>query len=154
MDYTPHCQICERDIKAKNGIIAHHGYTRPYPQEQTRSCDGARQLPYEVSRDAIPAAIDNTKAYLGYQEDRLKAYMKEGPEELTRFVGFGRTSHVMTRPENFDPKYSAENWESTPSKGYEREFYTTIRQIKRNIVDATQEVKRLTARYDNWVKVA
>lgn len=148
------CQICEREIKANTGVIAHHGYTRPYPQEQTRSCDGARELPYEVSRDAIPRAIQNTKAFLGHQEDRLKAYMEQGPEELTRLVGYGRPAQTLTRPEGFDPKYSAENWETAPAKGYEREFYSTIRQIKGNIEAAKDEIKRLTKRYDNWKLLA
>lgn len=25
------CQICGRPIKAKNGLISHHGYRRPTP---------------------------------------------------------------------------------------------------------------------------
>jgi hypothetical protein len=149
-----HCQICEREIKAKNGIIAHHGYTRPYPQEQTRSCDGARELPYEVSRDAIPAAIQNVKAFRDYQKSLLVSYMKEGPETLTYFPGVSYLpTETLERPEGFDPKYSAENWEYQPHKRYEREFYKAIKQIKSNLVAAGQELGRLQKRYDNWVKV-
>ncbi len=153
MQELNHCQICERDIKAKNGIIAHHGYTRPGWGEQTRSCDGARELPYEVSRDAIPAAIENVARFLKSQENRLKDYMNEGPETLLYFPGYHRPTETLNRPEGFNPRYSAENWESLPNKRYEREFYNAIRQIKSNIVSAKREVNRLTNRYNNWRKV-
>lgn len=43
------CQICGRDIKAKSGKIAHHGYTRPGMGWQTGSCEGARHQPLELS---------------------------------------------------------------------------------------------------------
>lgn len=53
------CQICGRTIKAKQGLIAHHGYTRPGMGFQTPSCYGARRLPYEHTQgyDAILGAI-------------------------------------------------------------------------------------------------
>lgn len=60
-----HCQICEREIKAKSGLIAHHGYTRPHAQGwQTPSCMGARYRPYEVACDRLPAAIDAVAAHI------------------------------------------------------------------------------------------
>ena len=53
------CQICGRAILAKTGLIAHHGYQRPDGRGyQTASCPGARELPYEVSRDFIPTVRD------------------------------------------------------------------------------------------------
>ncbi len=52
------CQICGREIKAKSGLISHHGYKRPNGQGwQTASCSGARHVPYEVGHDALDAAI-------------------------------------------------------------------------------------------------
>jgi hypothetical protein len=42
------CQICARRIMASKGKIAHHGYERPQGwHEQTGSCYGARELPFE-----------------------------------------------------------------------------------------------------------
>lgn len=55
---TTTCQICGREIKAKNGRIAHHGYSRPLPGLQTSSCYGARALPYEESRERLRRYID------------------------------------------------------------------------------------------------
>jgi hypothetical protein len=49
------CQICNRKILANTGIVAHHGYQRPDLGSgwQTQSCFGARELPFEVSRDKL-----------------------------------------------------------------------------------------------------
>lgn len=47
------CQICGRPIFAESGVIAHHGYQRPGDGWQTASCPGARELPYEVSRERL-----------------------------------------------------------------------------------------------------
>lgn len=47
------CQICGRPILAETGVIAHHGYQRPGGGWQTASCYGARELPFEVSRDVL-----------------------------------------------------------------------------------------------------
>lgn len=56
---TMHCQICNRRILANTGLIAHHGYQRPYEQHwQTSSCYGARERPFEVSRDRLGQYID------------------------------------------------------------------------------------------------
>ncbi|MDE2096554.1 MAG: hypothetical protein KGL39_04850 [Patescibacteria group bacterium] len=47
------CQICGRPIFAELGLIAHHGYERPGEGWQTESCIGARELPFETSRDVL-----------------------------------------------------------------------------------------------------
>ena len=68
-----HCQICGRPIRAKTGVIAHHGYTRPQYGSgwQTASCYGARALPYEVSTDRLPGAIAECGAWKARIEQRL-----------------------------------------------------------------------------------
>lgn len=55
------CQCCGRDILAETGVIAHHGYERPGQGWQTASCPGARELPFEASRDALGEYIQNLK---------------------------------------------------------------------------------------------
>jgi len=53
------CQACGREIGVKNAVIAHHGYQRPFGWgEQTSSCFGARELPYEVSKKVLEAHVD------------------------------------------------------------------------------------------------
>lgn len=53
MKHARTCQICGRPIFAETGVIAHHGYRRPYEGYQTKSCYGARHLPFEKSRDIL-----------------------------------------------------------------------------------------------------
>lgn len=55
------CQCCERRIHANTGTIAHHGYERPGHGWQTGSCVGAKELPFEVSRDRLGSMIDAWK---------------------------------------------------------------------------------------------
>lgn len=74
------CQICEREIKAKGGIIAHHGYKRPGNGWQTSSCMGARFQPYEVSADRIPSVIDTYKQWA----EREEASAEEADGRATR----------------------------------------------------------------------
>lgn len=56
-----HCQCCGRAILSKGGVIAHHGYERPGQGWQTRSCYGARHLPWEVDRGVLGLMIDALK---------------------------------------------------------------------------------------------
>ena len=58
------CQCCGRAILAETGLIAHHGYERPYEGYQTASCFGARHLPFEVSRDRLGQEIELVKSQL------------------------------------------------------------------------------------------
>jgi len=52
------CQCCGRQIEAKRGNIAHHGYQRPGQGWQTSSCIGAMFPPFQVSRDRLGYLID------------------------------------------------------------------------------------------------
>jgi len=56
------CQICGRRIFAEAGVIAHHGYQRPYEGVQTASCYGARKLPFEVTCDDLQKDYDQAHA--------------------------------------------------------------------------------------------
>lgn len=58
------CQVCARAILANKGHIAHHGYQRPGDGWQTESCGGAKELPFEVSRDALGVEIAHARAYV------------------------------------------------------------------------------------------
>jgi hypothetical protein len=96
------CQICGRPIKAKKGLIAHHGYTRPYKQGwQTSSCMGARYRPYEVACDRIPVAIEAVKNHIVVLENQIKDLKTNPPETITYFSWGGRSDQTYSRPENF-----------------------------------------------------
>jgi hypothetical protein len=51
------CQICGRMTRAKQGIIAYHGYKRPWDGYQTASCIGAQHSPFEVSNEVLLGVI-------------------------------------------------------------------------------------------------
>lgn len=95
------CQICGRPIYAEVGVIAHHGYERPGLGWQTASCPGARELPFEVSRDVLVAHIARERVWLaGLVEGRNKVVRDFGPvaRDFTREVHprkpFGRQEHT------------------------------------------------------------
>lgn len=141
------CQICGRDIKSKNGVIAHHGYTRPDSGWQTKSCMGARNLPYEISCDVIPVAIDSLKTYLFNERHKLNKMMVNPPDELQRSEFTGKEGWHMVihkKPDDFNPKklggYS----------GYESAFSSLKYEIERNIESADRNIEYLEERLRNW----
>ena len=78
-DHTGCCQICARRIKIPHGRIAHHGYLRPGWGEQTTSCPGARQLPFEADCSVLEKYVREASESLAaisaniarYERDRL-----------------------------------------------------------------------------------
>jgi len=121
------CQICEREIKSKKGFIAHHGYTRPEKGWQTDSCMGARQLPYEKSRDIIPKVIQSIKNFIGLREVEIKE-VEKGEIAVPFFRGKVEPSNSM---------YKIRQSEYLSKLGYE-------------IKSAEKEIERLQKRYDEW----
>lgn len=76
-----HCQICGRDIGIGAGVIAHHGYQRPkWYGGQTRSCEGARELPYEVSCDVLRRHIGEVEVDRANAAAWLAKVVANGPD--------------------------------------------------------------------------
>lgn len=137
-----HCQICERAILARTGLIAHHGYERPGGGWQTPSCFGARQLPYEEDREAIPNFI----AWLNLR-------LTEKEKECARVSGHPRVAvpnpfPPPLRPRKDGPPYKALIEPGEPRYEDWRESYE--RQLKQQIKDIRYEIKRLEKRYADW----
>ena len=124
-----HCQICEREIKASKGLIAHHGYQRPGDGWQTDSCMGARQLPYEESRDIIPKAIQQINNFIGLKTAEIKE-VEKGEIAVPFFKG---------KVEPTSPMYKLRLGEY-------------IEKLKYQIKLAERDKERLQLRYDNWRK--
>ena len=129
MENKFHCQICEREIKAKKGLISHHGYTRPGGGYQTGSCGGARNLPYEISRDAIPKEILRISNFIEHR-NKLLEKVKAGVVPI------------------FDTVLGKEIEPTHPS--YSNRKYTYESNLNFYIKQAEREVSRLQKRYDNW----
>lgn len=147
-----HCQICERKIKCASGVCAHHGYERPERGSgyQTESCIGARYRPYEISRERIPYAISMTKLRLdSAREWRLK---------LNSFPELFRDEYVLDA-EGKRVK-DAKGQDKVKRVGYKQgdEPYMKlhayhVNDADRDVANWERELKRLQARYDNWVEV-
>ena len=150
-----HCQICGREVQAKKGLIAHHGYQRPGSGWQTSSCLGARHKPYEEARDRLPYAIGNLTQYRDHKKKFLNGLMKKPPAflEKEKFEGYGSKRKSVgkirhDKPSNFDPysdKYSYDE--------YTQIFKAERESAKLQIRMAESTLKDLQARYDNWKKV-
>lgn len=151
-----HCQICARAIKAKQGLIAHHGYQRPNRGSgwQTASCLGARHPPYEVSRDRIRYVVDKVvKPYLAMQETSYKDWLDNPPAKIDvykRGVYFVKPEVAVTyaRPEGFKPPKDEVGSYSPGS--YEGQHMARRWEFQRCIRAATHDIKSLEKRYAEW----
>ena len=151
-----HCQICARDIKANTGLIAHHGYQRPGSGWQTASCDGAKQLPYEVSCDYIPVVIERYKLHATNQENLADEMLRSPAAVITRhhISGFtNKETHTteFTKPDGFDP-YAAVNAgaRSFSFSTYENEFVKQYDAHRNNVKDINAAIEFLQQRYESW----
>lgn len=150
---TTHCQICARDIKANTGLIAHHGYQRPGYGWQSASCDGAKQLPYEVSRDFIPVVIDRYET-LQYMHDRAADEMlREPADEITHtsknLYNGQTTTETYKRPQDFDA-YDTVNNGFSYYDDYAKEFSKQYKEHRKTAKDIASTIEYLQNRYDSW----
>lgn len=149
MEIKNTCQICAREIKAKNGIIAHHGFKRPGGGWQTQSCYGARYLPYEVSCDRIPDVIEIVKNYIKNQEEWVVEFLKNPPDELRRERHWGEYV-TYTRPENFNTKEALNRGGYSGDQMYDLEFTERLHRTEREIKQAKRDLQTLEERLVNW----
>ena len=117
------CQCCGRAIFAEKGLIAHHGYERPYEGWQTASCRGARELPFEVSQELLLEEI----AWLEQRVAATKAKIAglEVAEELSWTIQTREVEYVMgKRKAKYETlKVTAETFEETRLKIAEIQGY-------------------------------
>jgi hypothetical protein len=143
------CQICERTIKAKTGVIAHHGYQRPGDGWQTASCFGARNLPYEVSCDRIQPYIDMVTNYRTGRENYIQSLVDFPPDEVTIYLFSGeKNPRIFPRPADF--KSNEDHSYRNRYSSYEGEWQHRISEAKREIEKATREIERMENRLAAW----
>ncbi len=153
---TPTCQICGRAIKANTGLIAHHGYQRPYQQyHQTASCFGARRVPYEVGHDAIDEYLVLLAAWIADVKTRRDEFRKNPPATLTyqRHDAYLRPvgeALIRERPEGFDPT----NFYGSIPRTYENLYMNRAAELANEINSLRRDHKELTARRAAWKAAA
>lgn len=149
------CQICERKIMAKSGTVAHHGYTRPGNGWQTGSCPGAKEFPYEVSCELIPPIIESIKNFKAMKQQFIADMKAKPPVVLTKtyknLYSGETTVETFDRPENFNVEKAVNN-EFSYYEDYYKQFHIAIYSAERDIKGAEEDIVRLTARVENWVK--
>ena len=157
------CQICAREIKAKNGLIAHHGYERPVYRSgwQTASCLGARGLPYEVSADLLPGAINIVSGHvLRLSEDlarlaskppvanpRHASWLNRQPSKRVRSDGspIPEPPLLLARIEPTEAVPYPDNYE------YDQTYQSLHYHTKLALDQATEQLAFLEHRLGAWV---
>jgi len=102
------CQICGRAVRTPNGRIAEHGYRRMDWGFNVNSCHGSRELPFEVSREALGEWIETVR-------ERIEALRNATPEtrrerhEVSRQLNICNMEleHQTERFEKWTPKAEA-----------------------------------------------
>jgi hypothetical protein len=146
------CQICAREIKAGDGLIAHHGYKRPGHGWQTASCMGAKFAPYEVSRDRLPAVVRVVTDYLTTTRKTLRELLKGPPATFTvqprdAWGNKRGEPRVYACPVDFDPNDSIRLGSTMPGT-YGGEFRKERRRLEDGIAAAVRDLKFFRARYE------
>lgn len=166
------CQICERAIKIVKGwlwvddpkssgkkqqfsdILAHHGYQRPWGEGwQTESCQGARNLPYEVSCALIPPVIEMVKKYIVNVKALQKEWHDNPPAELAepiRWKGHVPEKVSHPKPADFDPDKNSGSFNMTPDGRYRSIYAHFVYRRKTALEQAERGVKRLEKRVADW----
>lgn len=152
------CQCCGRKILANKGVIAHHGYERPYEGWQTESCMGARELPFEASRSTLGVLINSLKAYKvrleqGYQDIvdekhdiKLTYQVYENRKPVDKFIMVNRFTWDDIKLQN-QHVFIRHSWYTFDSIK-ESKLYSQ----KLKIESITRDIEQQQRRYENWVQ--
>lgn len=150
---TTTCQICGRGILANTGVIAHHGYQRPGDGYQTKSCMGARYLPYEVSCDRIQYAIEAITNYKNDEQKALDGWLASPPQTIIDYdknYYTGKTTELKyEKPADF--VYGG--YASIP-RTYANEYSRRVYAFQRTIKACGEQIAYLTDRLQKWVAPA
>lgn len=153
------CQICGREIFAETGVIAHHGYHRPGWGIQTPSCEGARELPFEVSRSVLAAHIDQQEwALEALRAQHAKVAAETAPvnssyakprtndhyKAETVFVSFTRESFDEVIAKH--PQYGRHRGVIT----FDTEKERALNNLSNQIASAKDYLKWQRNRFINW----
>lgn len=154
------CQICARGILAELGAIAHHGYERPGDGYQTASCPGAKELPFEVSRERLGEHIvhqkdrlANSRAFLArvIAEDGDLAWTYEDRTACTKRWHQGVDKMVFVNRANWVEEFAAAKAVgSTSTATYDSVKAGTIARTEADIKSTADNITFQQARYDGW----
>jgi hypothetical protein len=147
---TATCQVCGRAIKAKSGLIAHHGYTRPYEGWQTASCQGARYVPYEESCDRLKEVAVMVERFVARQEEAFANFLAIPPQTITVFErrgSYGKGKEVVyTKSETFNK----DHYYARIPETYENAYDNRKHDYARTIEAAKADLSIMQRRINEW----
>lgn len=126
------CSCCFRGIAVTAaGKMAHHGYQRPFEGYQTRSCDGTRFPPLEVSTEGLEWLIWHMEEHRDQVQDRL-----DRKESLTKLTYSLREKGQVVRKEvekghpDWDRRFRS--WEAAAQEEL-RQTHATLDQLGKTL---------------------
>jgi hypothetical protein len=144
------CQVCGRQIKAKTGLIAHHGYKRPYEGWQTASCEGARYVPYEVSCERLIEVTTWVEKFIQDQELFLADLLTTPPQTITVFEkwgSYGKGEEVTyERPSDF----KQDGYQYCIPRTYDSAYGNRKFSLQTNIKAAKADFSIMQRRIQEW----
>ncbi len=145
------CQVCGRNIKASKGLIAHHGYRRPYDGWQTASCQGARYVPYEESCERLKEIAVVVQDFISLQEESLTDFLSNPPENLTvleRKSSYSKgVERIYGRPSDFQQD---NKFRSQMPRTYENVYSCRVSSIEEKIKMAKADLEEMKERIVRW----
>jgi len=146
------CQVCGRAIKASTGLIAHHGYRRPYKAGwQTASCEGARYLPYEVSCDRLREVMEIVKNFIASQEKTLATLLSTPPQTIIVYERRSSWDKEGTRKEYTKPDdFKQDSYRSRIPRTYECVYADKKSDYEQTIRMAKADFSSMERRLREW----
>jgi hypothetical protein len=154
------CQCCARQVCARTGVIAHHGYRRPVEGWQSASCFGARHIPFEAARGRLGDLIDRLRFEMAGEERAVEDVEAERapvvltlPDRSKPIGGHGRrpTRTVVVTRDNFDEVRLAGEIDIL-SLDYESLKARHLVSRRRSIDRLMQELAAQSKRFGEWRK--
>lgn len=150
------CQVCARPIRAAAGLIAHHGYQRPYRHSgwQTSSCPGARYVPWEEGHDGLDAWVDRLEEMLTNAREGLRTWLEDPPAAMVWMRP--RPGYRVSEPVDV-PK--PEGWVfegkvSYPHRGYAHLYSVGINEREAMIERLEADLRFCRERRETWLPPA
>lgn len=146
------CQVCAREVMARNGLIAHHGFERPGDGEGIRhTCWGSRQRAYADSNDALPgaiASIGNMIAERLHYRDNVKHGAVALPSVFAWNPLYGTSDMLDDKYKMIEPHERDEmnfNYRDYPTRQAQ-----VLREVDRRIAELERTREEFQKRLDAW----
>lgn len=137
--FLGNCQYCEADQKLNNGVLVHHGFTRPGDGAIHGDCLGVSEAPYETSCELLKKVLPGIQKHLG---SAVAWQTKLADGEVTHLSGIKQTwngfetyeySVGVTEPYTMSQALQSAKWDAD----------SKVRML-------TSEVARIEKRIASW----